>query len=63
MGQSRWFDTMTAIDCATLHRNGVYECVVLWDHFGPRLEAEFPRHFEILNLVVISPEGGKYFNL
>lgn len=57
-----WLDTMTATDRATMHRQCVYECAALWDHFGPQLETEFPGPFEILNLVVISPEGGAYFN-
>lgn len=54
---------MMATDRATLHRQCVCECAALWDHFGPQLETEFSGPFEILNLVVISPEGGAYFNL
>lgn len=58
----RWLDTVTATARATMHRQCVYECAALWDHFGPQLEIEFPGPFEILNLVVISPEGVEYFN-
>ena len=58
----RWLDIVTATDRATMHRQCVYECAALWDHFGTRLETEFPGPFEVLNLVVISPEGGEYFN-
>lgn len=57
-----WLDTMSAIDRTTLHRQCVYECTALWDHFGPSLETEFPGPFEIFNLVAISPDGGEYFN-
>lgn len=57
-----WLDIMDATDRATLHRQCVYECAALWDHFGPTLETDFPGPFEILNLVVISPEGSEYFN-
>ena len=57
-----WLDIMDATDRATLHRQCVYECAALWDHFGPSLETDFPGPFEILNLVVISPEGSEYFN-
>jgi hypothetical protein len=31
-------------------------------HFGPSLENKYPVPYEILNIVVISPEGGEYFN-
>lgn len=58
----RWLDTMLATDRATMHRQCVYECAALWDHFGPQLETDYPEPYEILNLVVISPEGGDYFN-
>ncbi|MHB1199164.1 MAG: hypothetical protein ACYCZ6_06315 [Polaromonas sp.] len=57
-----WLNTLSAIDRATMHRQCVYECVALWDHFGPQLETDYAEPYEILNLVVISPEGGDYFN-
>lgn len=57
-----WLDSITATDRATMHRQCVSECAALWDHFGPSLETDFPEPFEIFNLVVISPEGGEYFN-
>jgi hypothetical protein len=57
-----WLDAMTAEHRTTLHKQCVYECVALWDHFGPQLETDFPGPFEIMNLVVTSPEGGEHFN-
>ncbi len=57
----KWLDVLPADARATLHKQLVYECVALWDHFGPQLEQNFPGPYKIIDLVVISPEGGEYF--
>ena len=41
-----------------MHRQCVYECAALWDHFGPQLETDYPEPYEILNLVVIAAGAG-----
>jgi hypothetical protein len=56
-----WLDVMPVDTRAALHKQLVYECVALWDHFGPQLERDCPGPYKIIDLVVISPEGGEYF--
>jgi hypothetical protein len=58
----QWMDNLPATERTTIHQQCVCECVALWDHFGPSLETKYPEPYEILNLVVISPEGGECFN-
>ncbi len=57
----KWLDVLGADARATLHKQLVYECVALWNHFGRQLEQDCPGPYKIIDLVVISPEGGEYF--
>lgn len=58
----QWLEALPSTDRATMRRQCVHECAALWDHFGPKLETEYPGPFEIFSLVVSSPEGSEYFN-
>ena len=60
--ESQWLDILPAGGREAMHRQFVYECVALWDHFGPRLEDDYPAQFELLNLVALSPETKEYFD-
>lgn len=53
---------MTATFQATLRRQCVYECVMLWDHLGEKLGVVFPDPAKIIDLVVVSPDGNEVFN-
>lgn len=57
----KWLDALATDVRATLHKQLVYECVALWNHFGPQLEQDCPGPYKIIDLVVISPEGSEYF--
>ena len=59
--EGKWLDSLSTDMRATLHKQLVYECVALWDHFGPKLEQDCPGPYKIIDLVVISPEAGEYF--
>ena len=54
-------DAMAVGDRATLHRQCVHECVMLWDHFGEQLPAVFPDCAKIIDLVVVSADANEEF--
>lgn len=58
----QWLDAMAEGERATLHRQCVHECVMLWDHFGEQLPAVFPDCAKIIDLVVVSADANEVFD-
>ena len=58
----KWLDVLDEAQRSLLHRQCVYECVMLWDHCGENLQAAFPDCAKIIDLVVVSAEANEVFN-
>lgn len=58
----KWLDAMDTAAQATLHRQCVHECVMLWDHLGDELCLVYPDPGKIIELVVMSPDANEVFN-
>lgn len=58
----KWLDALDADKRASLHRQCVYECVALWDHWGERFPLIFPDAAKIIDLVVVSSDANEVFD-
>lgn len=58
----KWLDVFDGAQRLLLHRQCVYECVMLWDHLGENLQAVFPDCAKIIDLVVVSADANEVFN-
>lgn len=58
-----WLEDMNTSKRDWLHDNGISVCIALWNAFGDKLRACIPQPCGIIELVVVSPEANRYFEV